>query len=277
MKTKIKILAQTIGKYLLLLVIWIFSIVVAQSLSPFIDKQDKPISTLLYEFLPFLGLFIGHLVVIKFFEKSNLSYVRIYKKSILSNTVKGFVIGLIWILISALVIVLINKGEIKTSLSMPFSLLLSYFIILFINSAMQELLVHGYLFSLLQKKYSNWAALITTSLLFLLLHPGAINSGIIASINVFAAGLIFGLITLKYDSLLNATIAHTVWNYFGAVWFGLIPLTAYPSMKLITVEGTQLLVGDKNGMETSIIVTVTAVVFVCFLVNKKMLYVENEQ
>lgn len=268
MKTKIKTLAKIIGKYLLLLVFFFLAILLADSLSPTIKQKSKPIVTFLFEFIPFLGLVIGHLVVIRWFEESNLSYIRIHKKSILSNTVQGFVIGLIWIMISVFAIVLLNNGEIKTSLSMSFSFLLYYFIILYINSAMQELLVHGYLFSLLQNKYSKWAALIVTSLLFLLLHPGAINSGIIASINVFGAGLIFGLITIKFDNLLNATIAHTVWNYFGAIWFGLIPLSAYPSMKLITVTGNPLLVGDKNGMETSIIVTITGAILI-FLLQKK--------
>jgi uncharacterized protein len=136
---------------------------------------------------------------------------------------------------------------------------------------MQELLVHGYLFSLLQKNYSKITALMTTSLLFLLLHPGAINSGIIASINVFGAGLIFGLITIHYDSLFSATVSHTIWNYFGAVWFGLIPLDNYPSMKLISVTGNPLFIGDKNGMETSITVTMTIILIIILLTRKKLL------
>ncbi len=272
MKTKIKVLAQIIGKYLVLLVFFILGILLAESLSPFIKKQEKPVTTFLFEFFPFVGLLIGHLVVIKLFEKSNLSYVKIHKKLMLSNTLIGFFLGFIWLIVSVLTIIIINNGVVKTSISEPLSLLLTYFAILFINSAMQELLVHGYLFSLLQNKYSKWTALIVTSLLFLLLHPGAINSGIVASINVFSAGLIFGLIIIKYDSLLNATLAHTVWNYFGAVWFGLIPLSAYPSMKLITITGNPLFAGDKNGMETSIIVTATAFIFVYILMKKKLNY-----
>ena len=62
-------------------------------------------------------------------------------------------------------------------------------------------------------KYSKLTALIATSFLFLLLHPGAINSGLTASINVFGAGLIFGLITIKFDSLICATFAHTAVSY----------------------------------------------------------------
>ena len=136
---------------------------------------------------------------------------------------------------------------------------------------MQELLVHGYLFSLLQNKYSKITALIVTSILFLLLHPGAINAGIIASINVFGAGLIFGLIIICFDSLLSATVAHTIWNYFGAVWFGLIPLDNYPTMKLLKVTGDPIFIGDKNGMETSLTVTVTIVLCVALILVRKSL------
>ncbi|MBK6476674.1 MAG: CPBP family intramembrane metalloprotease [Flavobacteriales bacterium] len=89
-----------------------------------------------------------------------------------------------------------------------------------------------------------------------------------ASINVFGAGLIFGLITIKFDSLICSTFAHTVWNYFGAVWFGLIPLDNYPSMKLISVTGNSLLIGDKNGMETGFIVS-SNYVSLCYLVMDK--------
>jgi uncharacterized protein len=269
MTDKLKTVGQIIGKFLLLLTIWILSIVLADNLIPILQKQGKPTSTFFFEFIPFLGILIGHIAVIKFFEKSNLKYVRISRNFVVRNTMIGFLLGFLWLSVSVLTIYFVGQGTINNTFSMTITQLFTFFAILFINAAMQELLVHGYLLSLLFEKYSKITALIVTSLLFLLLHPGAINSGVVASINVFGAGLIFGLITIKFDSLLTATIAHTIWNYFGAVWFGLIPLDNYPSMKLISVSGNPLIIGDKNGMETSIIVTVTVVIFVAYLWTKK--------
>ncbi len=269
MKDKFKVLGQIIGKFLLLLTIWILSIIIANSLTPIIEKQGKPTSTFFYEFIPFLGLIIGHILLIRVFEKSNLSYVRISKNNLINNLLIGFTIGFLWLIISVSIIYFLGQGTLRNSLTLTTIQLLTYFIILFINSTMQELLVHGYLFSLLLNKYSKIVALITTSTLFLFLHPGAINSGVIASINVFGAGLIFGLITLNYNSLLTSTMAHTVWNYFGAVWFGLIPLDSYPTMNLISIKGSPFIVGDKNGMETSIVITVTIIIFLSYLLIKK--------
>ena len=265
MKDKITVFAHTIGKFLLLITLWTLSIVIAYNLTPIIEKQGKPVSTFYFEFIPFLGLIVGHFVLTKYFEKSNLSYARISKVNFLGNFLKGFSIGLLWLTVSVIPIFILGQGTLNINFSLTIFELLVYFSILFINSGMQELLIHGYLLSVLQEKYSMIVALVTTSLLFLLLHPGAINSGLIASLNVFGAGLIFGLMTIKFNSLFSATLAHSVWNYFGAVWLGLIPLDNYPSMKLISLNGNPLIVGDKNGIETSIIVTVTMMIFVAYL------------
>lgn len=269
MKEKIKQIGIIIGKFLLLITFWILSIVVADGLIPLLIKQDKSISTFFFEFIPFLGLVLGHLIMIKIFEKSDFSFVRVSKQNFYKNLTLGFSFGFLWLIVSVLTIYLLGNGSLKNSFSLSASQLVFYFLLLFINASMQELLVHGYLFSLLENKYSKITALITTSILFLLLHPAAINSGLIASVNVFLAGLIFGLITIKYNSLVCAIFAHSVWNYFGAIWFGLIPLDNYPSLKLISVTGNPLFIGDKNGMETSIVVTIVNLVFVIFLWTKK--------
>ncbi|MBK6499824.1 MAG: CPBP family intramembrane metalloprotease [Saprospiraceae bacterium] len=269
MKGKIKQIGIIIGKYLLLITFWILSIVLADSLTPILNEQGKPISTFFFEFIPFLGLVIGHFVMTKAFEKSTFDFVRVNKDNLLKNVAYGILFGLLWLTVSVIIICLLGNGKLNNSFTLTAGQLLLFFFVLFINASMQELLVHGYLFSLLESKYSKLTALIATSFLFLLLHPGAINSGLTASINVFGAGLIFGLITIKFDSLICATFAHTVWNYFGAVWFGLIPLDNYPSMKLISVTGNSLLIGDKNGMETGFIVTVTMLAFVIYLWTKK--------
>ena len=269
MKGKIKQIGIIIGKYLLLITFWILSIVLADSLTPILNEQGKPISTFFFEFIPFLGLVIGHFIMTKAFEKSTFDFVRVNKNNLLKNVIYGILFGLLWLTVSVMIIYLLGNGKLNNSFTLTAGQLLLFFFVLFINASMQELLVHGYLFSLLESKYSKLTALIATSFLFLLLHPGAINSGLTASINVFGAGLIFGLITIKFDSLICATFAHTVWNYFGAVWFGLIPLDNYPSMKLISVTGNSLLIGDKNGMETGFIVTVTMLAFVIYLWTKK--------
>ena len=269
MKGKIKQIGIIIGKYLLLITFWILSIVLADSLTPILNEQGKPISTFFFEFIPFLGLVIGHFVMTKVFEKSTFDFVRVNKDNLLKNIVYGILFGLLWLTVSVIIICLLGNGKLNISFTLTAAQLLLFFFVLFINASMQELLVHGYLFSLLESKYSKLTALVATSFLCLLLHPGAINSGLTASINVFGAGLIFGLITIKFDSLICATFAHTVWNYFGAVWFGLIQLDNYPSMKLISVTGNSLLIGDKNGMETGFIVTVTMLTFVMYLWTRK--------
>lgn len=260
-----KTLFQIIGKYLLLIMIWIISIVIADSLTKPILGLGKPSSVFFFEFLPFLGLFFGHLILIKFFEKSGLSFIRLTKHKFIPKVLIGLFFGLFWLLITVIPIYFVGQGNISKEFSLNANQLMIYFLILFINSSMQELLVHGYLFSLLQNKYSKVTALIVTSLLFLLLHPGAINAGLIASFNVFGAGFIFGLIIICFDSLLSATFTHTIWNYFGAVWFGLIPLDNYPTMKLIKVTGDQIFIGDKNGMETSLTVTITIVIVIALI------------
>ena len=198
MKGKIKQIGIIIGKYLLLITFWILSIVLADSLTPILNEQGKPISTFFFEFIPFLGLVVGHFVMTKVFEKSTFDFVRVNKDNLLKNIAYGILFGLLWLTVSVIIICLLGNGKLNNSFTLTAGQLLLFFFVLFINASMQELLVHGYLFSLLESKYSKLTALIATSFLFLLLHPGAINSVLIASMNVFGSGLIFVLIRIKF-------------------------------------------------------------------------------
>jgi uncharacterized protein len=256
-------------KFLLLLAIWIISIVIVDSYSNPIEQLGKPSSVLLFELIPFLGILIGHLLLIHFLEKSNLSFIRLGQSQFVQQLLVGFFWGMFWLILAVVPIYVLGKGQLSTTFTLTAAHLTVYFLILLLNAAMQEMLVHGYLFALLQKNYSKPIALVVSSIFFLLLHPGAIASGIVAAFNVFGAGLIFGLIIIRFNSLLAAIIGHTIWNYFGAVWLGLIPLSNYPTMKLMTVTGSPLIIGDKNGMETSITVTVTILLVLAMLIFGK--------
>jgi membrane protease YdiL (CAAX protease family) len=263
---KVFLILSIIGKILLLILIWAAGIAIIDQFTKSINSFGKPTSVFLYEFLPFIAITLAHLMMLKFFERSTFSAVGLGLQKVATHSAIGIGVGALWFGLVLIGLSAVASVIYRNEIILSVAHLSIYFGILYFNAFMQELLVHGYAFYLIKKNAGQISALIITSFLFLMLHPAAINSGIIASINVFGAGLIFGLLLLYFDNLWAAVSAHAAWNYLGSVWFGLIPLSNYPTMKLAVVNGSSFMVGDKNGVEAGFLVTITIITFVTVLI-----------
>ena len=77
----------------------------------------------------------------------------------------------------------------------------------------EELMVRGYLLTVLADGFGRWTAVITTSVLFGALHfanPGATPWSLVV---VALAGIWLGVVRLTTDSLYAAWAAHLAWNF----------------------------------------------------------------
>jgi uncharacterized protein len=277
MQTFIKI-AKIVGKTVLLVSIWAGSLALISSFDSAITALGKPTSTFLYEFLPLLGILIPSLVLWAYLEKEKPARLGFGQQKALPDFFTGSLIGLVWVALSVGGLALTTQLNPDPVFRLDAGLLLIYFVILTLNAAMQEVLVRGYLFRLVERDFGVTVALIVTSLVFLLLHPGAINAGVIASVNVFMASLIFGIALVRSGNLWLPLGIHTVWNYVSAVFLGVMPLDNYPSMKWLSPVGDTLFTGGKNGYEAGVIVSVTALLVLgglWFFRERQPLFVAN--
>ena len=134
----------------------------------------------------FFAELIPMLVIVVFSAVFWLLEKKEIKIPIMDNIGKGTLIGtitgVIWIGVAAGLLLLLK--QLNFTAKNEISMLWLWIISAFINVVMQELLVRGYIYQLLKKRYNLLVAVIVTTALFTFMHGGAFEAGVIPVINV---------------------------------------------------------------------------------------------
>ncbi|MDR2656781.1 MAG: CPBP family intramembrane metalloprotease [Oscillospiraceae bacterium] len=126
---------------------------------------------------------------------------------------------------------------------------------LLLNTIMQEMLVRGYIFSLIEREYNPIAASVATSVLFTLFHAGAFEAGAVAVTNVFTMSLFMSALRIRFGGLLIPVLAHFIWNGAGGILMNGVQLASdYPSMFDIALMGPTLFSGGLYKLEGGLFV-----------------------
>lgn len=177
----------------------------------------------------------------------------------------GTVVGLFWI---GLVISILVLGGFMTvgreCQTVP--LLGLWLVALLLNTVMQELLVRGYLYRLIQRHYNTVAAALVTTLLFLLCHGSALEAGWLPCANIVLMSFFVTAVLEATDSLVVPILIHFIWNRVGGVLYGGVSLAEdYPHLYDITMHGNDLISGGVFKIEGSaVVLMVNALFFVAF-------------
>lgn len=173
--------------------------------------------------------------------------------NIAKGSLTGFAAGVLWICISAGILIL--TGALNITFQNEVEYLWIWIFSAFINTIMQELLARGYIYQLLKKEYSILPAVIVSTALFTFMHAGAFEAGIIPVLNVITMSL---FMTALYESTATITapiLAHAVWNIVGALILGGVSLADdYPSIFAMTATGNIWISGGDYKIEGSIVV-----------------------
>lgn len=135
------------------------------------------------------------------------------------------------------------------------------FIAFVFGSIQEELLLRGYVLRNFMQSMRNWFAVIITGLIFALLHFFNPNMDLLGLINIFLAGVLFGVYYIHRRNLWFPIGLHLTWNFFQGTVYG-IPVSGKPLPSIITssVSGPKLLSGGGFGIEASIIGTVVLLI-----------------
>jgi uncharacterized protein len=257
MKEKLLTILKIFGKFILLILIWSGGIAILSQLDKQIEAIGKPASAFIFEFFPLLFILIPSLILWKFLDKEKISLFGFATSRIGKNLLKGAFLGIIWIGLAVIGIYLTCQVQTNFNLKMAGGMLLAYFVILLINTIMQEVLCRGYLYKIIEKPFNSLYAVLFTSVFFVLLHPGAINSGFIGIINVFCAGLVFGFTRKMTGNLWMPIAIHITWNFIDSILLGTSPLGLYPHLDWLIVQGKDIFTGGKDGLGASLVVVFT--------------------
>lgn len=193
-------------------------------------------------------------------------------KELIMGAVFGFVVGTV-------VTIIVNLlGGVHTTFyfsDINYKFLLTGLLLFIFQSTYEEFLLRSYLMTKLAKKGGNLVALIVSSAAFSLLHIGNNGIDILPVVNIFIAGMVFGLLYMMYGSLWVNGMAHALWNFTLSMVYG-----SYVSginientlMKAVPVNGQELISGGRFGFEGSIVTTIVGViliVFMCWRLSKR--------
>lgn len=237
----------------------------APLLIPFIKLYKKILppewSRLIIEIIPFISILFACFIMIKYVEKRNFSTLGFQSARIINDISIGFLTGLFWIAISFVgqyIFGTLFKGAQNT---LQASVFIIYGIALLINASLQEILFRSYIFQSIENNYNVISAIIITSVLFLGSHIGAVKAGIIPSLNVFGAGLIFAIAYYKTKNLWMPIVIHFIWNFsVSSILYK--PITDYKGLELFQLEGGKLLAGGEDGVQTTILTTLTIIIVI---------------
>lgn len=127
-------------------------------------------------------------------------------------------------------------------------------ILVLVNVVDQELLVRSYLFQEIWTEYSGATAVMVTSILFVVLHAGAVSTeraGVIAGLNIALAGVLLGIAYIRSGALWLPIGIHFGWNAVQGPVLGMsvTGTNLGGHWRLLAIDGPALWTGGGMGVE----------------------------
>lgn len=131
---------------------------------------------------------------------------------------QGFILVVATILIF-LILSLISSGNFETY-PLERDLLLSSLLFTLATAFTEELLFRGVIFQAIFARFGAGTAIFLSSLIFAVAHLFNPNISFLSTLNIFLAGILFGVIYVKTYSLWMAISFHFFWNLFLELFLG---------------------------------------------------------
>jgi membrane protease YdiL (CAAX protease family) len=202
------------------------------------------------------GLFVSASCVfsyILFFKKYDKRTVTEFaSKGLAKNLIIGTSIG--FMLQSLTILVIYLNGSYSVININPVSFILIPFALMFTVAIIEEILVRGIIFRIMEEKLGSYIALTISSLLFGALHLANPHSSLISGICITTAGFLMGASFIYSHSLWMPIALHFAWNFTQSGIFGVITSGNEKTKSLLEakIQGPEFITGGAFGPEGSI-------------------------
>ncbi len=215
------------------------------------------------EVAPLSTLLGATALVLRFIERRPLSSVGLQWRHALRHLTLGVAVGAAWLIVTVAVLWLAGWASIKASPHVSWPLLAGTAVAVACNAATQELLARGYIFQVVQEHANTLSAVVGTSVLFVVLHYGAVRGHWLPAVNVLLASLLFTIAYLKARDLWLPIGVHFSWNaLLGTVFGGVVSGIdrGAESWHALHLPGPELWTGGAFGMEGGLATTMSTLV-----------------
>ena len=163
----------------------------------------------------FVFMILALFLWVRWAEGRRLSTLGFVKKGSLVELVKGLAVGFLLFSLVALLMLLSGAGSFEWGqLTMrPFLYILILLPLWMIQGGAEELVTRAWLLPVSVKKTNLPIGLLTSSLLFALLHLGNPDIGILPIVNIALFGLFTSLYLLRTDNIWGIIGLHAAWNF----------------------------------------------------------------
>jgi len=204
-------------RILIFVLVWVAVTLVAATLAQGLQGVSALawVRPVLYYWVDFIAILIATFVSLRWADGLSWDFVLMTRRAAAPSLLtSGFLMGAIAIGVPCLALLLAHELRVVPAASGSwFAAAAEMALFLIPAAASEELLMRGYIFSVLRESVGWKTTLIATSIVFGLLHlrnPGADPETITA---VIIAGFFLGTILLVTESLYAAWMAHFAWNW----------------------------------------------------------------
>lgn len=209
----------------------------------------------------------------KFIEKRPLSSMGFTKRNMSSFYAKG--IGWSAVLIGGAYLICVLTGACHfegVSAQLVPGYVVFYLIGYMIQGLAEEVICRGYLLVSLSRRNSVWYSVILSSGLFMAMHMSNEHVTVLAYINLFLCGLLFGLLFVESGSIWMVAALHSGWNFLQGNIFGIsVSGTAKASSVFDSSfsDGWSFMNGGDFGLEGGLAVSIVLAVGI-YVVYRRM-------
>lgn len=209
----------------------------------------------------------------KFIEKRPLSSMGFTKRNMSSFYAKG--IGWSAVLIGGAYLICVLTGACHfegVSAQLVPGYVVFYLIGYMIQGLVEEVICRGYLLVSLSRRNSVWYSVILSSGVFMAMHMSNEHVTVLAYINLFLCGLLFGLLFVESGSIWMVAALHSGWNFLQGNIFGIsVSGTAKASSVFDSSfsDGWSFMNGGDFGLEGGLAVSIVLAVGI-YVVYRRM-------
>ena len=271
--TKQKIFNSPITKILLALLIFMAVVIIGQQIASKLlglTSLDKDSRNLLK------GLFVSSAAIssyILFFKKyEKRAVVEFSTNKLARNLTLGFSLG--FVLQSLIILLIYLNGSYTVVAVNPVSFILIPFALMFTVAIIEEILVRGIIFRIIEEKLGSYLSLTISALIFGALHLANPHSSFLSFLCITGAGFLLGAAFIYSRNLWLPIALHFAWNFtqsgiYGAITSGNEKTNSLLEAKL---QGSEIITGGAFGPEGSIQATT-----LCFLTTIIILVISKKQ
>jgi len=219
------------------------------------------------ELIAMLTILCSAWIMVSFFDQRPFVSIGFMRDHLIRDILLGIGIGAAWLLLSIVVSLILRSAVLHSTHSLVGLTLLFSGTAVLLNTVTQEVLSRSYIFQTIESQTNAVWAVILTSILFVLIHASALQSTWLPAVNIFFAGILFGVAYYVSKNLWLPISIHFIWNFLLGSVFGLAVSgrNLVDSWKFFSLKGPSLLTGGSFGLEGSIVVTAVTILFIAGL------------